>query len=99
MSLVGPRPEVPEYVECYPEPARTMVLSVRPGITDSASLEFRYESELLGLEQDPERVYREQILPRKLALYERYVSEGTVAGDLCLMARTVFVVLGLRREH
>lgn len=92
MSLVGPRPEVPEYVECYPEPARSIVLSVRPGITDNASLEFRDESELLGPEDDCERVYREQILPRKLAIYERYVSERTLSGDFRLIIRTVLAV-------
>ena len=92
MSLVGPRPEVPEYVECYPEPARSIVLSVRPGITDNASLEFRDESELLRREDDPERVYREQVLPRKLAIYQRYVCESTLSGDLRLIIRTVLAV-------
>ena len=99
MSLVGPRPEVPEYVEYYPEPARSIVLSVSPGITDNASLEFRDENELLRSEEDPERVYREQILPRKLAIYQRYVSQRTLIGDLRLVCRTVLAVFRVGRTQ
>lgn len=99
MSLVGPRPEVPEYVGCYPEPARSIVLSVCPGITDNASLEFRDEGELLRSEKDPERVYREQILPRKLAIYQRYVSERTLVGDFGLIIRTVLAVFRIGKTR
>ena len=67
MSLVGPRPEVPRYVAHYPAALRDVVLSVRPGITDPASLRFRNESEQLAAAADPEREYIEVILPAKLA--------------------------------
>ncbi len=66
MSVVGPRPEVPRYVALYPADLRETVLSVRPGITDLASLAFRDESTLLARSADPERTYVEQILPTKL---------------------------------
>src|SRR4051794_25699702 len=66
MSFVGPRPEVPRYVAIYPPQLRDKVLSVRPGITDIASLQFRNESELLAKASDPEREYREVVLPAKL---------------------------------
>ena len=63
MSLVGPRPEVPRYVALYPADLRETVLSVRPGITDLASLAYRNESALLAHSADPERTYAEEILP------------------------------------
>jgi lipopolysaccharide/colanic/teichoic acid biosynthesis glycosyltransferase len=98
MSLVGPRPEVPEYVARYPDPDRDIVLSVRPGITDRASLEFSDESELLGGAADPERFYVEQILPVKLRYYREYVSSRTMRGDLeILVATFVKVFLGGRK--
>jgi len=89
MSLVGPRPEVPHYVATYPEAIRAKVLSVRPGITDTASLKFRNESELLAGAADPEREYREVVLPAKLRLAVDYVDHATLAGDLRLLGRTV----------
>src|SRR6218665_178408 len=78
MSLVGPRPEVPRYVALYPEDMRRLLLSVRPGITDLASLQYRDESSVLAQSADPERAYVEQVLPAKLALSARYVREATV---------------------
>src|SRR6218665_2520922 len=78
MSLVGPRPEVPKYVALYPEEMRRLLLSVRPGITDLASLQYRDESAVLAAAADPERAYVEQVLPAKLALSARYVREATV---------------------
>jgi len=89
MSLVGPRPEVPRYVALYPPELRDLVLSVRPGITDEASIEFRNESELLGAAQDPEYCYITEILPRKLELYAEYARHHSLAGDLRIIARTV----------
>jgi lipopolysaccharide/colanic/teichoic acid biosynthesis glycosyltransferase len=68
MSLVGPRPEVPRYVQHYPPALREKVLSVRPGITDLASIAYRRESELLARAGDPERAYVEEVLPQKLDL-------------------------------
>ena len=72
MSLVGPRPEVPRYVALYPPELRARVLSVRPGITDLASIAFRDESELLARAADPEREYLQVVMPRKLALAASY---------------------------
>jgi lipopolysaccharide/colanic/teichoic acid biosynthesis glycosyltransferase len=88
MSVVGPRPEVPRYVAMYPAATREVVLSVRPGITDLASIEYRDENELLGRSTDPERTYVEQVMPSKLALCERYVCERSFGGDLAIIART-----------
>jgi lipopolysaccharide/colanic/teichoic acid biosynthesis glycosyltransferase len=91
MSLVGPRPEVPRYVGLYPPEVRDLVLSVRPGITDLASIEYRRESELLGRSTDPERTYVEQVLPAKLSLCEQYVREQSFVGDLLIIGRSMRV--------
>jgi lipopolysaccharide/colanic/teichoic acid biosynthesis glycosyltransferase len=92
MSLVGPRPEVRKWVEAYPE-RWAKVLIVRPGITDPASIEFRNEEELLARSPDPERTYREEILPRKLDLYERYVATRSFWRDVGILVRTVGAVV------
>ena len=96
MSLVGPRPEVPRYVALYPTALREIVLSVRPGITDIASLEYRDEARLLAEAVDPERCYVELVLPAKLRLSARYVQTRSFAGDLALVWRTVLAVAGRR---
>lgn len=92
MSVVGPRPEVPGYVAQYPESVRDLVLSVRPGITDRASIEFRDESHLLGQSSNPELTYVEHILPIKLRYAVEYVQSQTLLGDLKLIANTVSAV-------
>jgi lipopolysaccharide/colanic/teichoic acid biosynthesis glycosyltransferase len=92
MSLVGPRPEVPRYVTLYPPALRDKVLSVRPGITDIASLEYRDESERLARAADPEREYVDVVMPAKLALAARYVDEASLAFDLRLILRTFKLV-------
>ena len=89
MSLVGPRPEVPRYVALYPAVLRDKVLTVRPGITDPASLAFRDESARLARTTDPEREYIEVLLPAKLKLSARYVDEASFIGDLRLIAATL----------
>lgn len=96
MSIVGPRPEVPRYVALYPEAMRDIVLSVRPGITDLASIEFRDESALLGQSGDPERTYVEQILPVKLRHAADYARAHTLWGDLQIMVRTAQALWGSR---
>jgi lipopolysaccharide/colanic/teichoic acid biosynthesis glycosyltransferase len=95
MSLVGPRPEVPKYVALYPPADRDLVLSVRPGITDSASVEFYDEGQLLAASADPEKTYVEEILPRKLALYGAYVKGRSTLGDILILGRTLARILGL----
>lgn len=88
MSLVGPRPEVPEYVALYPDSIRERVLSVPVGITDFASIEFRNESEILASSQQPEVDYVEKILPLKLAYHQQYVNERSLWLDLQLILLT-----------
>jgi len=87
MSVVGPRPEMPAYTQLYQGEEAT-ILSVRPGITDLASLQFIQLSEALG-SQDPDRVYEERVRPIKNALRVRYVRERTFRGDL----RIIFLTL------
>jgi lipopolysaccharide/colanic/teichoic acid biosynthesis glycosyltransferase len=94
MSLVGPRPDLPSYVADYPADLRERVLRVRPGITDPASLAFRNEAELLAQAPDPERAYRERILPAKLKLSADYADRATLWTDLRLIARTALLLLG-----
>jgi len=94
MSIVGPRPEVPRYVALYPADLREQVLSVRPGITDDCSLDFRDEGTLLAQSADPERTYVDQILPIKLRLQARYVAQAGVRTDLRILARTFAVLAG-----
>jgi lipopolysaccharide/colanic/teichoic acid biosynthesis glycosyltransferase len=91
MSLVGPRPEVPRWTQVHRE-RWAVVLQVRPGITDPASLEFRDEERLLAAMPDPEAAYRDEILPRKLELAERYVRERSFAGDLAILVRTALAI-------
>jgi lipopolysaccharide/colanic/teichoic acid biosynthesis glycosyltransferase len=92
MSLVGPRPEVRRYAEYYPVEYE-YILSIRPGITDFASLEFRHEEELLARSADPERTYVREVLPAKIHLYLRYLEERSLPTDLFLVARTIRSVL------
>jgi len=93
MSLVGPRPEVPHYVAMYPPALRDKVLSVRPGITDPASIAYRDESTLLARAADPERVYIEQVMPAKLRYAAEYVDHMTLAGDVRLIGATLRLLL------
>jgi len=92
MSLVGPRPEVPRYVELFKaEYAR--ILTARPGLTDFAALRFRDESELLARFPDPEKAYVERVLPEKIRLYRRYVAEMSLTADLRLLWATAAALL------
>ena len=94
MSLVGPRPEVPRYVDHYPPEWRERLLSVRPGITDFASVRYHDESELLARADEPEREYIEVVLPTKLRYALHYVDNPTLSNDLRVLGltlRTVFV--------
>ena len=96
MSLVGPRPEDPRFVDAA-DPAWQRVLSVRPGLTGAAQIEFAGREESLVGDADPERAYRERVLPSKLRADLAYVEGRSFAGDLGLLARTaLFVVAGTR---
>ncbi len=93
MSLVGPRPEVPEFVEKYSADDFKIVLSVRPGLTDFASIRFRNENELLAQQADPVAYYEKVIMPAKLRYYRFYVRRSGVRLDLYIIMST-FVALG-----
>lgn len=93
MSLVGPRPETPEFVANYPPQLRDIVLSVRPGITDLASIKYRNESDLLAAAPDPIAYYEEVILPDKLRIAAAYVQKRSILGDVGIIAQTLLVVI------
>ncbi|MFY2951254.1 sugar transferase [Achromobacter xylosoxidans] len=93
MSLVGPRPEVPRYVAMYPADLRDEILSVRPGITDLASIRFRNESEILAQAADPEQAYQQVILPEKLKLQQEYVRTRSFLGDLAILIKTAAAIV------
>lgn len=96
MSVVGPRPEVPKFVATYLPQVRDVVLSVRPGITDLASIEYRNESELLGQAEDPETFYLQAVLPKKLEYCVKYVAERSLWLDISIIWRTVLTIFGSR---
>jgi lipopolysaccharide/colanic/teichoic acid biosynthesis glycosyltransferase len=102
MSLVGPRPEVPDFVAHYSERDRAVLLSVRPGITDLASLRFRNEGAHLAREAEPERAYLDKILPRKLRLARYCVRRRSLCFDVILIWKTITTALGspsIREPH
>ena len=93
MSFVGPRPEVPSYVDVQSETWKS-VLSVRPGITGPDALAFRNEGELLSQVPDADQHYRDTLLPQKLAIQVDYVANRTLASDLAILFRTLGVLRG-----
>lgn len=96
MSLVGPRPEVREFIDCYPEDVKEKVLSVRPGITDKASIEMVDENEILSKYEDPRKAYIEHILPIKQKYYIQYVDSHTLLLDIALIFKTLLKIVGKR---
>jgi lipopolysaccharide/colanic/teichoic acid biosynthesis glycosyltransferase len=88
MSLVGPRPEVRKYVEMYDEEQKK-VLSVKPGITDIASIEYINENELLGRSQNPEQTYIREVMPAKIKLNLEYLSQRNLLKDIGIIFRTI----------
>lgn len=93
MSLVGPRPEVQEFIDCYPDDVRTKVLSVRPGITDKASIEMIDENEILANYDDPRAAYVEVVLPIKQRFYIEYVDGQSLLLDFSIIFRTILKIL------
>lgn len=93
MSIVGPRPEVPKYVNLYSK-EQLKVLSVRPGLTDLASIEFINENEILGNSENPEKEYVEVIMSTKLELNIQYIENQSFLGDIKLIFRTFGKILG-----
>lgn len=98
MSIVGPRPEVPEYVALYPADVHRKVLSVRPGLTDFASVIFSRESELLSAAKDRHKTYVEEILPTKLKYQLRYVDERSLWVDLKIITMTLSRIIRPRKD-
>ena len=92
MSLVGPRPEVPQYVARFPSDY-ARILDVRPGITDFAAVEYRDEESVLAAAPDREAAYVDVVLPAKIALYHRYLDERSMRTDLALILETLAAVL------
>ena len=92
MSVVGPRPEVPKYVLLYNEEQQN-VLSIKPGITDFASIEYVRENELLSQSPNPEKTYIEEIMPAKLALNLKYVREQSFLTDMKIILQTIKAIL------
>jgi lipopolysaccharide/colanic/teichoic acid biosynthesis glycosyltransferase len=87
MSIVGPRPEVKEYVDLYNDEQKK-VLKVKPGITDYASLEYFEENELLGRSENPQETYIHEIMPAKLELNKKYLANPTISHDISIMWKT-----------
>ena len=93
MSLVGPRPEVQEYINEYPKSIKDKVLSVKPGITDYASIEFKDENSMLEGVENPNDVYINEILPIKQKYYIQYVDEQSVWLDIKLIFKTIIAII------
>lgn len=88
MSIVGPRPEVQEYVDLYTESQRK-ILQVKPGITDLASLAYFHENELLANSENPQQTYIKEVLPAKIKLNEEYLMNPSFFNDLSIILKTV----------
>lgn len=93
MSLVGPRPEVQEFMDLYEDNIRQKILSVRPGITDKASIEMVDENEILGKYSDPRQAYIDVIMPIKAKYYIDYVNNRTFLGDIEIIISTILKII------
>lgn len=94
MSLVGPRPEVPQYVEKWSQEDKRLILSIRPGITDYASFYYSDEQEVLSHAEDPELAYVNEVMPHKLKLYRKYVRERNLWLDFRIILATLAKIMG-----
>ena len=97
MSAVGPRPEVTQYVEIFTEEEKA-ILSIRPGITDYASIKFHNEGEILSGSSDPDRTYEEVIRPEKLRLQLEYIRKNSIWIDLKILLKTLGMLVKTRTE-
>ena len=88
MSVVGPRPEVREFVELYTLDQKK-ILEVKPGITDYASLEYFNENEVLAKSSDPKKTYIEEVMPRKIKINQKYIDKPTIGHDLKIIGKTI----------
>lgn len=92
MSFVGPRPEVRKYVDYYSE-EDMMILKVRPGITDYASIKFRNEAEIINESDNPEKMYLDYIMPEKIKLNKQYINENNLFTDIKIIVRTIMTII------
>lgn len=92
MSFVGPRPEVKKYTDLYDQNQK-MVLSVKPGITDYASIEYRNENDLLAHSDNPEKLYIEEIMPHKLELNLKYIKNRNIFKDVEIIFLTFYSII------
>lgn len=93
MSVVGPRPEVEEYVALYTK-EQAEILNVKPGITDLASLEYFKENELLGKSENPRKTYIEEVMPAKIELNKKYIANPSLSHDIKIIWKTFLKVVG-----
>lgn len=93
MSLVGPRPEVQEFIDFYPDLVKKEVLSVRPGITDLASIEMVDENEMLSGYSDHRQAYIDIILPIKQKYYVEYVRKNNIGLDIYIIFKTIYKIV------
>lgn len=93
MTLVGPRPEVPKWVDAWPTEAAELILGTRPGMTDPVTLQLRHEESLLATADDPEAYYREVLLEWKAEAYADYLRSRSLARDAMLLATTFWTIL------
>lgn len=92
MSLVGPRPEVPKYIEAYDKSLRNKIFSVKPGITDWASIKFKNENEILNNSTNPEETYIQNILPVKLSFSANYIDNASISEDFKIIFLTILEI-------
>lgn len=95
MSIVGPRPEVPKYVDLYTEEQKK-VFSIRPGITDYASIKFANENEILALSENPEKTYIDEIMPYKIEMNMKYINNPKISLYFLILILTFKKILNLR---
>lgn len=93
MSLVGPRPEVPDFMQHYSEEDRNIILSVKPGITDKASIEMVDENDILSKYPNPTQAYIDIIMPIKAKFYKEYVAHHTLMGDIQIIFQTIIKII------
>ena len=94
MSFVGPRPEVRKYVTLYSK-EQQKVLTVKPGITDYASIEYVDENTILGRSENPEKTYINEIMPKKLQLNLKYIDEMSFFTDIKIIFKTIFKIINI----
>jgi len=92
MSFVGPRPEVRKYTDLYNNDQKK-VLSVKPGITDYASIKYRNENDLLAASKNPEKLYIEEIMPKKLELNMKYINDNNIFKDIKIIIDTFYTIV------